>query len=69
MTDLENLGVVLAVWHFRHYLYSHHCDLFTDHKALKSVLSTLLGKLARWGLALQEVDLSIFYHLFLMTVV
>ena len=35
VTKLEALGVVWAVRHFRHYLYGHHCDVFTDHKALK----------------------------------
>ena len=40
VTELEALGVVWAVWHFRHYFYGHHCDVFTDHKALKSLLKT-----------------------------
>ena len=64
VTELEALGVVWAVKHFRHYLYGHHCDVFTDHEALKSLLNTPhpSGKLARWGLALQEVDLSISYR-------
>lgn len=64
MTELEALGVVWAVRHFRHYLYGHHCDVFTDHEALRSLLNTPhpSGKLARWGLALQEVDLAIFYR-------
>ena len=64
VTELEALGVVWAVRHFRHYLYGHHCDVFTDHAALRSLLNTPhpSGKLARWGLALQEVDLAIFYR-------
>lgn len=63
-TELEALGVVWAVRHFRHYLYGHHCDVYTDHEALKALLNTPhpSGKLARWGLSLQEVDLSIFYR-------
>lgn len=32
------LGVVWAVRHFRHYLYGHHCDVYTDHEALRSIL-------------------------------
>ena len=62
--ELEALGVVWAVQHFRHYFYGHHCDVFTDHEALKSLLNTPhpSGKLARWGLALQEINLSIFYR-------
>lgn len=54
--------MVWAVKQFRHYLYGHHCDVFTDHEALKSLNTPHpFGRLARWGLALQEVDLSIFY--------
>ena len=50
--------------HFRTYLYGHHCDIYTDHKALRSLLNTLhpSGKLARWELALQELDLQIHYR-------
>lgn len=36
VTELEGLGVVWAVKHFRPYLYGYHCDLYTDHEALKS---------------------------------
>ena len=39
-TELEALGVVWAVKHFRHYLYGHHCHVFTDHEPLKSLLNT-----------------------------
>jgi hypothetical protein len=61
VTELAALGVVWAVKYFRHYLYGHQCDVYTDHEALKSLLNTPhpSGKLARWGLALQEVDLTI----------
>lgn len=63
VTELEALGVVWAVKHFRPYLYGHRCDVFTDHIALKSLLNTPQpsGKLARWGLAIQELDLHITY--------
>ena len=62
-TELEALGVVWAVRHFRQYLYGHHCHVFTDHEALKSLLNSPhpSGKLARWGLAIQELDLQIHY--------
>ena len=64
MTELEALGVVWAVKHFRYYLYGQSCDVYTDHEALKSLLNTPhpSGKLARWGMALQEVDLTIHYR-------
>ena len=53
-----------AMKHFRHYLYGHHCTAFTNHEALKSLLHTPhpFGKLARWGMALQELDLKIEYR-------
>ena len=63
ISELEVLGVVWAVKHFRHYIYGHPCTMYTDHKALKSLLNTPQpsGKLARWGMALQELDLDIQY--------
>lgn len=53
-----------AVKHFRTHLYGHECHVFTDHEALKSLLKTPhpSGKLARWGLALQELNLEIHYR-------
>ena len=50
--------------HFRQYLYGHTCHVFTDHEALKSLLNSPhpSGKLARWGLSIQELDLHIHYH-------
>ena len=64
VTELEALGVVWAVKHFRPYLYGHKCHVVTDHEALKSLLNTPhpSGKLARWGLAIQELDLQIHYR-------
>ena len=35
ITELEGLGVVLAMKHFKHYLYGHKCEVLTDHEALK----------------------------------
>ena len=63
VTELEALGVVWAVRHFRHYLFGQRCNVFTDHEALKALLNTPhpSGKLARWGLSLQELDLHIHY--------
>ena len=63
-TELEALGVAWAVKHFCHYLYGRHYHVFTDYKPLKSLLNTphSSGKLAHWGLALQEVDIVIHYR-------
>ena len=64
VTELEALGVVWAIRHFRPYLYGHACKVYTDHEALKSLLNTPhpSGKLARWGFAIQELDLEIHYR-------
>ena len=57
VTELEALGVVWVVKHFRHYLHSHQCNVFTDHEALKT-LHIPQGSWPGEVLALQEVDLS-----------
>ena len=64
VTELEALGVVWAIRHFRHYIYGRRCEVYTDHEALKILLNTPhpSGKLARWGLSLQELDLRIHYR-------
>ena len=64
VSELEALAVVWAVKHFRVYLYGHTCDVYTDHEALLSLLNTLYpsGRLARRGLALQELNLNIHYR-------
>ena len=61
IAELEGLGVVWAANHFRPYLYGHPCTVSTDHQALKSLLNTPQpsGKLVRWGMALQELNLTI----------
>ena len=62
-TELEALGVMWAVKHFRHYPYGHRYHVFTDHEPLKSLLNMPhpSGKLTRWCLALQEADITIHY--------
>ena len=63
-SELEALAVLLGCQTFKTYLYDHPCDVITDYEALKGLLNTthLSGKLARWGLALQELDLKIHYQ-------
>ena len=62
-SELEALAVVWATKHFRTYLYGHPCDVFTDHEALQALMNTShpSGKLVRWGMALQEMDLCLHY--------
>ena len=61
VTELEALEVVWAVRHFCHCIYGKRCDVYTDHEALKALPNTPhpSGKLARWGLTLQELDVHI----------
>ena len=63
-TELGALGVVWAAKYFRRYLYGHKLVIFTDHEALNSLLNTPhpSGKLARWGLILQDMELEIKYR-------
>ena len=62
ITELEAIGVVWSVKHFRPYLHGHCCN--TDHEPLKALLNAPhpSAKLARWGMALQELDLHIHYR-------
>ena len=64
VTELEVLAVVWGVKCFLPYLYSHWCDVYTDHETLKSLLNTPhpSGKLAHWGRAIQELDLHVHYR-------
>ena len=64
VSEQEALAVVWAVKHFRVYLYGHKCRVYTDHEALVSLMNNPhpSGKLAHWGLALQELDLTIHYR-------
>ena len=63
-SELEASTVVWSVEHFRPYLYGHTCQLYTDYQALKSLMNTPhpSGKLARWGLTIQELDLHIHHR-------
>lgn len=61
ISELETLGLVWAVRYFRHYLLGHPCTVYTDHVACLSILNVARpsGKLARWALAIQEMDHTI----------
>ena len=63
ITELEALGVVWALKHFRAYLWGHRCTVFTDHAPVQSLLynTRATGKLARWADAIAEFDIEICY--------
>ena len=53
INELELLGVVWALEHFKHYLYGHYFTVQTDHRALLSILKERSTKahqsrLTRW---------------------
>ena len=54
MNELEILGVVWAIEHFKYYLYGKHFRVITDHQALISALNaserskTSQSRLRRW---------------------
>lgn len=60
ISELETLGLVWALRYFRHCLLGHPCTVYTDHIACLSILNTARpsGKLARWALTVQEMDLT-----------
>ena len=52
--------VIWATSHFQSYLFGNSFTSITDHEPLKWIMTTtkLTGKLARWGLLLQEYDFT-----------
>ena len=58
ISELETLDLVWAVRYFRPYLL---CTVYTDHAACLAILNTPKpsGKLARWALTIQEMDITI----------
>ena len=64
VTELETLAIVWAVRYFRAYLLGHRTTVFTDHSACMSLLNhpRPSGKLARWALTIQDMDLVIKYR-------
>lgn len=59
-THLEALAVVWALRHFRDIIYGYNIHVRTDHAAVVELFNTktLTGKLARWGLIVQDFNPS-----------
>jgi ribonuclease HI len=62
---LELAAVVHALKTCRHYLYRQKCDVYTDHKSLKYILtqSELNMRQRRWLELIKDYELEIHYHL------
>ena len=63
--DLELAAVVFALKIWRHYLYGETCQVFTDHKSLKYLLTQkeLNLRQRRWLELIKDYDLIIDYHI------
>lgn len=61
VTKREGLVVVDGIKHFQSYLYGRHFTIYTDHNALKwlMTLKEPTGRLARWSVLLQQHDFEI----------
>jgi len=57
-TEREGLAMVYALQKFKHYLLGAHYKMFTDHFALKYLVSKLAlgGKICRWLLLFKEYN-------------
>jgi hypothetical protein len=53
----------LTIW--RHYLISHRCEIYSDHKSLKYIFTQtdLNLRQRRWLKLIKDYDLEIKYHL------
>jgi hypothetical protein len=62
--DLELAAVVHALKTWRHYMYGHKCDVYTDHKSLKYIFtqSELNMRQQRWLELIKDYELEIHYH-------
>ncbi|CAN4123898.1 unnamed protein product [Withania somnifera] len=62
--DLELAVVVFALKIWRHYLYGVKCEIFTDHRSLRYIMSRkeLNAGRRRWIELPKDYDTSILYH-------
>lgn len=61
VTEHKGLAVVDGIKRFQSYLYGRHFTIYTDHNALKwlMTLKEPTGRLARWSVLLQQYDFEI----------
>ena len=64
VTKRECLAVLLAIKHFRPFLYGTHFTIVTDHSSLRWLqqMKDPDGRLARWALKLQHYDFTIVHR-------
>ena len=63
-TEREALGMIYSVNKFRHYLLGKKFTFHVDHSKLIYLVpkASLIGKLARWSLLLQEFEFDIVHQ-------
>ncbi len=63
-TETEGLAVYYGLKHFRHYIYGQKTIVYTDHSALREIISIKepSGRLARWQMALQDKNIEIHHQ-------
>ena len=62
ITELEAFGVLLALKHFRAYLWGQKTTVYTDHPPIKSLLYMLSRPVVNWLGGMSEYDLDICYR-------
>jgi hypothetical protein len=62
--DLELATTVHALKIWRHYLSSHRCEVYSDHKSLKYIFTQIDLNLRRWRWLelIKDYDLGMNYH-------
>jgi hypothetical protein len=62
--DLELATVIHALKIWRHYLMGTHCNIYTDHKSLKYIITQayLNMRQRRWLELIKDYDLKVHYH-------
>lgn len=62
-TEKECLAIVWALDHFHAYIYGGDLTVYTDHAALKAILTTKIpkGRIARWIMTLQSYRFTIIH--------
>jgi ribonuclease HI len=62
--DLELAALIHALKIWRHYLFGHKCQIYTDHKILKYIVTKndLNMRQRRWLELIKDYDLEIHYH-------
>ncbi|CAI4220523.1 unnamed protein product [Auanema sp. JU1783] len=64
LIEIEAVGLIFALTQFRTYVLGTHTTCITDHRRLTNILTLrdLFGRLAKFQLAIQKLDIEIRYR-------